>query len=170
VIIGLGVTDEVIDTAVEQVDGGAREAGRDPDDIEKWFVVDTNVRDDRETAIDEVKMSLASFAHMSLQMTLEGKAVPEDLQEDIKTLVKGYDPHLHGKPNATHNRDLVESLGLTEYLHERYAIAGTPEECIQKIQCINDTGKVAGIQFASHVGRDHEITERLGQEVLPEVR
>lgn len=169
VVVGLGVQPEVIETAANWVATGARDAGRDPADVEMWFWVSANVREDQETAVDKLVSSLAGAAHHSLQFTMEGKSVPEERREALRTLVEEYDSEEHGDTDAAGNRELVKELGLSSYLADRYAVAGTPADCIEKVAELQDTGLVDGLVLGGHPDRDEAIVRAFGEDVLPAV-
>src|SRR5262249_58178981 len=93
----------------------------------------TNVADTRARAIAPITMALAASANHAFRFTLEGKGVPPDLFEKIKGLQKEYDSHHHeiaGGGNAA----LTERWGLTEFLADRFAFAGTPDDCAAQIR------------------------------------
>lgn len=170
VIIGLGLLPEVIEEAVAAVEEGARNAGRDPDDVDIWLLSQVNIADSYPTAVDEIKMGLAASAHHSLQFTFEGKSVPGEYEDDLRELVKRYDPDQHEETGETTNKRLVEELGLTDYLADRYAIVGTVDDCVEKIRAIDATGAVDGIVMPLHREEERDLLARLGREVLPRVR
>src|SRR6267143_1504473 len=64
---------------------------------------------------------------------LEGKAVPPDLHERIRGLQKEYDAHQHEIAGAA-NADLTERWGLTDFLRDRFGIAGTPDDCVAQVR------------------------------------
>jgi alkanesulfonate monooxygenase SsuD/methylene tetrahydromethanopterin reductase-like flavin-dependent oxidoreductase (luciferase family) len=78
-------------------------------------------------------MALAASANHAFRFTLEGKGVPPDLHERIKGLQRDYDAHHHeiaGGDNAA----LTDRWGLTEFLVDRFAIAGTPDDCAAQVR------------------------------------
>lgn len=170
VIIGLGLLPEVIENAVQIVNEGARQAGRNPDEIEKWLLAQVNVADTYEEAVDEIKMAVGASAHHSLQFTFEEKMVPEEHKPAIRELVQRYNPHEHEKQGETMNKQLVEELGLTEYLANRYAIVGTPDDCVTKLRTIKQTDVVDGIIMPVHLEEQRNLISRLGNEILPRLR
>jgi len=169
VVVGLGKTPAIVEGAVERVKAGANAAGRDFAELEIWLYVDANVRSDATVAVNEMKHSLAASAHHSLQVSFEGKHVPEDHREDIRTLIENYDSTVHGQPDETHNSELVERLGLTNYLLSRYAVAGTPADCRAQLERLDRAGAVDGVLFAVHTGRKTAVMERFASDVLPAV-
>src|SRR6266568_3668356 len=121
VIVGLGLTPEVISVSLAAIERGARAAGRTLEDLDIWWFAKTNVADTREGAVAPIKMALAASANHAFRFTLEGKAVPPDLHERIRGLQKEYDAHQHEIAGAA-NADLTERWGLTEFLRDRFAI------------------------------------------------
>src|SRR6267143_510490 len=125
VIVGLGLTPEVI--------GVSRAAGRTLEDLDIWWFAKTNVADTREAAVAPIKMALAASANHAFRFTLEGKAIPPDLHERIRGLQKEYDAHQHEIAGAA-NADLTERWGLTDFLRDRFGIAGTPDDCVAQVR------------------------------------
>jgi len=133
VIVGLGLTPEVIGVSLAAIERGARAAGRTLEDLDIWWFAKTNVADTREAAVAPIKMALAASANHAFRFTLEGKAVPPDLHERIRGLQKEYDAHQHEIAGAA-NADLTERWGLTDFLRDRFGIAGTPEDCVAQVR------------------------------------
>ena len=53
--------------------------------------------------------------------------------QKVKMLGSRYNPAQHDKPDSS-NRELIKELELLEYLAERFAVAGTPRDCIAKLE------------------------------------
>lgn len=168
VLIGLGVTPDVVEAAVEQIDEGAREAGRDPEEVEKWVYVRAGVTDDVTEVEDKLKSSVAASAHHALQFTLEGKQVPDEYAADVRELVREYDPEQHlGLGDDPSNRQLLDRLGLTDYLTERFAIVGPREEWIERVEPLEEMGTIDGLHLNPVHETPLEFIERMGEDVLP---
>lgn len=133
VIVGLGLTPEVIRLSLAAIERGARAAGRALDDIDVWWFAKTNVADTRPAAVEPIKMALAASANHAFRFTLEGKGVPADLHEKIRALQRRYDAHQHEIDGAA-NADLTDRWGLTEFLLDRFAFAGTRDDCVAQIR------------------------------------
>ena len=112
----------------------ARAAGRSLSDVDVWWFAKTNLADTRAAAIDHIKMALAASANHAFRFTLEGKGVAPELHEPIRALQRAYDSHHHEIAGAG-NAGLTDRFGLTEFLVDRFAIAGTPADCVN-IACI----------------------------------
>ncbi len=100
---------------------------------------ETNVADTRRAAVDPIKMALAASANHAFRFTLEGKGVPPDLHEKIRALPREYDAHQHEIEGAGNAR-LTDRWGLTDFLVDRFAFAGTPEACAAQIRRAMDAG------------------------------
>ncbi len=132
VIVGLGLTPEVIALSLAAIERGARAAGRTLADVDVWWFAKTSLADRRDAAIEPIKMALAASANHAFRFTLEGKGVPPDLHEKIRALQREYNAHHHEIPGAA-NASLPDRWGLTEFLVDRFAIAGTPADCAAQV-------------------------------------
>jgi 5,10-methylenetetrahydromethanopterin reductase len=132
VIVGLGLTPDVIRLSLAAIERGVRAAGRALADLDVWWFAKTSLADRRDAAIEPIKMALAASANHAFRFTLEGKAVPPDLHERIRALQTAYDAHHHELPGAA-NASLPDRFGLTEFLVDRFGIAGTPADCAAQI-------------------------------------
>jgi 5,10-methylenetetrahydromethanopterin reductase len=165
VIVNLGLHESLIHDAVERIHAGAATAGRDPDELDIWTMVRVNVCDDVEAGLDEIKMELASSAHHVFRFTLEGKGVPADMVAAIERVQRGYRPGAHeqiGGPNAA----LVEERALLEYLSDRFAVLGTPEQCAARLRRVADAG-IANVLFTGFVRDRTSLIRSLGEKVIP---
>ena len=150
VIILTGLLPEVIEDSIIRVRTGAEKSGRSLDDLDLWWFHWSAVADTRDAAIDMIKMSLASGAKHLARFTTIGKHIPGDLEPKIREVKRRYRFDQHQQPGSDNVR-LIEELGLVDYLADRMAIAGTPQECIAKIESAAEAG---ARQFCMHVGFD----------------
>ncbi|MBI3301134.1 MAG: LLM class flavin-dependent oxidoreductase, partial [Deltaproteobacteria bacterium] len=170
VIVGSGLTSEVVHDAYAQIRKGAEVAGRGLEDLDVWFFAKTNVADDARAAVDEIRMALAASANHAFRRTLEGKQVPPEFWEPIEKLKAAYRPHEHEQLGADrlHAR-LVDELGLKAYLAERFAIAGTPEDCIRQIERTVAAGATK-IFLGPITGNPAKVLQTFAQRILPRFR
>ena len=133
VIINTGLTPDIVRDSIARVRAGAEAAGRRLEDVDLWWLPVANVRGDRAAAIDEVAMTLASAGSHLSRFTTEGKHIPDELHDAVVALGGRYRPEEHSKPDSS-NRGLIRELGLLDYLADRFAIAGTVDECTAKIE------------------------------------
>jgi 5,10-methylenetetrahydromethanopterin reductase len=133
VIVGLGLTPEVVALSLAAIERGARTAGRRLADLDVWWFAKTNLADTREAAVGPIKMALAASANHAFRFTLDGKGVPGELHASIRGLQREYDAHHHEIAGAG-NAALTDRWGLTDFLVDRFAIAGTPGDCLAQIR------------------------------------
>jgi alkanesulfonate monooxygenase SsuD/methylene tetrahydromethanopterin reductase-like flavin-dependent oxidoreductase (luciferase family) len=69
---------------------------------------------------------------------------------------------------SDHNASLVDELGLRDWLADRFAVTGTPEECVERIRQIAGYG-ATNLMFTQLVPDQLGMLARLGAEVLPKL-
>ena len=84
-------------------------------------------------------MTLASAGSHLSRFTTKGKLIPEHLMDKVKQLGARYNFDQHDKPDSK-NRELINELGLLDYLADRFSVAGTPKDCIAKLKGAIDAG------------------------------
>jgi 5,10-methylenetetrahydromethanopterin reductase len=139
VIAGTGLLPEVIRDTVARVQAGAREAGRDPAEVDIWFTARSSLHEDRERAIENVKASVSSILNHAMRFGLDDKHVPDDLRTKIQDYVDGYELYDHVL-HAGRNPRRMTDLGLTDYAVDRWALAGAPRDWITRIEALADRG------------------------------
>jgi 5,10-methylenetetrahydromethanopterin reductase len=139
VVIRTGIAPDIVRDSIAQIQAGAREAGRDPAALDLWWWPDVNVAASYREGVEEIKMSLAAAGNHLSRFTTEGKHIPPDLLEKVRILGQRYAFSSHTLPGSPNNR-LIEELGLVDYLADRFAAVGTPEECIAKLRAAVDAG------------------------------
>jgi 5,10-methylenetetrahydromethanopterin reductase len=131
VILGCGFDFGVLKWAREQITLGARDAGRNPDDIECVGAGIACVDEDGARARDMARGRLANRAHQNFRFTLA--TVPPEERPGVETFMKHFD--VTKKIDQRSDPALV-----TDYLARRFAIAGTPEECVARIKELERAG------------------------------
>lgn len=169
VVVGTGVTREVVADSLEQIRIGAKRAGRNPDDIEVWWLVMAYIAGDRKSGVERIRTSLAAMGHELARPTTEGKFIPPALIEPMKKLNASYQALQHvvtGAPGETrHNAQLLDDLGLTEYLAERYAIAGSVADCVERLKEIEGYG-VDKVWLSIHFPEKAEFMRQWSRDVM----
>ena len=143
VIVGLGITPEVIRGCLQVIANAAGEIGRDPQDLDVWWVYGWQLSDSSEEARGEASRDLPGKAHLLSRNTLEGKFVPDELKAAIKTLGDSYDLTTHGQPDPhlreQYQRIIGDNVAL-DHLLNRFFVAGTPQECEAKLRAAMKAG------------------------------
>lgn len=168
-IIHTGLTPEVMGDTIARIREGERSAGREKGSTEVWAFAKCNISDSRDEAIEEIKMALAASGHHAFRFTLDGKMVPEEHQEAVLTLHREYRAVEHEQVGQTRNATLTDELGLTDYFADRFAVAGTPEDCRKKVLSIFSEG--VDVLLITAIGPSPEsIIRRFGEEVIAPLR
>lgn len=167
-MIHTGLTPEILEDTVAHVRAGEWNVGKPLGSTEIWALAKCNMDDDHDAAIDEIKMALSASAHHAFRFTLEGKHVPEELHEAMMAIQGEYVPAEHEQVGDTRNAAISDEFGVTDYLADRFAVVGTPEECRAKVSQIASSGvDVLQIMAVSHEPSD--IIRRFGEEVIAHV-
>ena len=133
VILGTGFDLKVYNWAKEKIAEGALQAGRSASDIDIIAAGMLCVDEDGNKARKIVRNRLANRAHHNFRFTYE--TVPPEELDGIKKFMAGFDV-------MKQMEDRVDPDLVNDYLIHRFAIAGTPKECIERIEEL----KAAGIE------------------------
>ncbi|MEC8136864.1 MAG: hypothetical protein VX107_11970 [Pseudomonadota bacterium] len=82
---------------------------------------------------------------------------------------QGYKPSHHEDLGESPNAQLMQDPELLAYMVDRFAVLGTPEECVAQIQRIREAG-IHQILFTGFVDDRPELIENLGRHVFPRCR
>ena len=165
VLVHTGLNAQVLRESMARIREGEAVAGKAAGTTQVWAFAKCNIADDRERAVDEIKMALAASGHHVFRYTLDGKQVPEELRESIAVLQREYVPTEHEQLGQTRNAALSDELGLTEYLADRFAVVGTPDECREKVRSIEAAG-IETLLITAIGPQPEEIVRRFGEEVI----
>jgi 5,10-methylenetetrahydromethanopterin reductase len=167
VVAGTGLLPEVIKDTVARIHAGAREAGRNPADVDVWFTTRTSLDEDRDLAIENVKASVSSILNHSMRFGLDGKHVPDALRAKIQEYVDGYELYDHVLQEGRNPRRM-EQLGLTSYALERFALAGNAADWIKRIEQIAEAGarKLWVSLRATDLDTQRRYMRMLGEEIM----
>ena len=169
VICGMGISPEVVKLTLEHIAIGAERAGRSLDDIDIWSLTRVNVGDDRTALINEIRMELASTAHHAFRFTQQGKLVPPEFTKAIRLVQAGYRPAHHEDLGESPNAGLMDDPELLAYMVERFAVIGTAEDCVERIQAVRAAG-MHQFLFTGFVKERVKLLETLGTSVFPRCR
>ncbi len=131
VILGTGFDLNVLEWAQARIAEGAKEAGRNPADIDIMPAGMTVVDEDGDLARRRVRARMANRAHHNFRFTME--TVPEGEAVGVKRFMDAFDI---SKPIE----ERIDPDYVTDYLLERFTIAGTPNECVAKVKRLEAAG------------------------------
>jgi 5,10-methylenetetrahydromethanopterin reductase len=125
VILGTGFDKQVTDWARRQIADGAKEEGRELIEIDVMPAGMIVVDDDGDLARKRVRSRMANRAHHNFRFTME--TVPEGEAAGVQRFMDNFDI---SKPIE----ERIDPNFVTDYLLDRFTIAGTPQECIDKVK------------------------------------
>ena len=167
-IVHTGLSPKQVKDSFQRVETHARAAGRDPAALDLSVFAKCSLDDDPALARRHLRVDMGISAHHAFRDGLEGRDVPPELQEAVLQLIREYDPAQHEQSDDNENAGLPEKLGLTEFLTERFAIAGTPEYCRERITELIAAGVNRFVITARGPDQDR-IVERFGREVISRI-
>jgi 5,10-methylenetetrahydromethanopterin reductase len=131
VILGTGFDLDVLEWAHARIAEGAKEAGRNPANIDIMPAGMIVVDDDGDLARKRVRARMANRAHHNFRFTME--TVPEGEAAGVKRFMDAFDI---SKPIE----ERIDPDYVTDYLLERFTIAGTTNECVAKVKRLEAAG------------------------------
>ena len=165
--VNFGIKSENMAQSEGSVLDGINAAGRDPAGHEMWQIAALDCNSDGNAARDKVGAILAFMAagYILGRGDLAAKGVPDELHAPLLELRRLYSTR-PGDADA----ELVSRLGLFDYLTERFAIYGTPDQCLDQLERARDAG-LKRVMFTVSVASDPAGTvELFGEKVLPRFR
>ncbi|MBM4296965.1 MAG: LLM class flavin-dependent oxidoreductase [Deltaproteobacteria bacterium] len=156
VILGTGFDKAVTDWARQRIAEGARDEARRLEEIDIMPAGMIVVDDDGELARQRVRSRMANRAHHNFRFTME--TVPEGKAAGVKRFMDNFDI---AKPIE----ERIDPDFVTDYLLERFTIAGTPAECIAKVKRLEADG-VKRILLTPPGAIYDQVMEKWGKEVI----
>ena len=163
VFINYGLRPENVAESTAKVRRG-EQAGSTPTDL--WQVAALDCAEDGDVARGAVgKMCAFIAGYMIGKRDPVTRGVPPELAAPMRALVERYST----RPSQV-DSDLVAELGLTDYLHQRVAVCGDPQDCLGQTL---DAVRAGADSMMFSVGRASDplrTVELFGRHVLPELR
>ena len=170
VVVGCGMTQAAVDEAFRLLDVGAARSGRTVKDLDVWWYVPTNVHEDSAAAVEEVRPAVVSGAHAYFYGGVQGRGVPDELQERVARLAREYVVEQHTRPGqSADNAALVDRLGLRDYVLERFGIAGDPAEVTERIRTLHARG-IDNFWMSMHAADKGRVVRLVRDHVMPHFR
>jgi len=137
IMFGGGSKPEIIEElAIENIRVGAERAGRSLDDIKLATLTPSCVADTKTEGTKTMMHMLEPIAYHNFSHSMD--EAPEELHDDLQKLVDAHEFREHGDEEATPPEELPEPV--REYVGNRWAIAGPPEYCQERLQALEDVG------------------------------
>ena len=157
VVLGSGFDLRVFEWAKQKIAQGAAEVGRSPAEIDLLAAGMICVDKDSDRARATVRTRLANRAHHNFRFTLE--TVPPEELPGLKAFMDNFD-------DAKPLEEKVDPKFVTDYLVDRFSIAGTPEECVARVKKLEQAG--IGRLLLTPPGKIYkETVEAWSKQVMP---
>jgi alkanesulfonate monooxygenase SsuD/methylene tetrahydromethanopterin reductase-like flavin-dependent oxidoreductase (luciferase family) len=170
VVVGCGMTPEAIDDAFRRLAAGAARSGRTVADLDVWWYVPTNVHVDDAAAVAEIRPAVVSGAHAYFYGGVHGRGVPPELEAPVAQLAREYVVEQHVRPGqSAGNAELVDRLGLRDYIVERFGIAGDPDTVVARIRELHARG-IDNFWMSVHAGDKSRVVRLMRDHVMPRFR
>jgi 5,10-methylenetetrahydromethanopterin reductase len=127
VVVTVGHNLDIVDHRLAGARAGALDAGRDPDQLELWGMGYVSVRPSRREAIDDISAFLAVHGGLGMQRPYMRAMVPPELDGKLQQLIDAYSTTEHTVVGGQ-QAQLVERLGLTDFLAGLTSLVGTADE------------------------------------------
>lgn len=137
IMFGGGSNPEIVqDLAYENIRVGADRAGRSLDEIEIVTLTPGCVAETKEEATRKLMHMLEPIAYHNFSYSMD--EAPAHLHDDLQDLVEAHEFREHGDQDARAPEDLPQRV--QDYLGERWAIAGPPSYCRERLEALADVG------------------------------
>jgi 5,10-methylenetetrahydromethanopterin reductase len=156
-ILGTGFDLDVLEWATARIAEGAKQAGRNLKDIDIMPAGMIVVDDDGDQARKRVRSRMANRAHHNFRFTVE--TVPAAERVGVQKFMDNFDI---SKPIE----ERVDPDLVTEYLLQRFTIAGTPQECAARVSQLEAAG-IKRVLLTPPNAIYNETMEAWGQRVIP---
>jgi 5,10-methylenetetrahydromethanopterin reductase len=141
VIIGTGVGREIVQDALGALSRGAAQSGRPLQSLDVWWHLGANVATSRDEAIAGIRFNLASKVNHLMRFRGREKHIPEGCRDALEKIHREYNYLDHLRADASGvNAQLVRESGVEDYLADRYAVVGTPDECLLRLEQLRNWG------------------------------
>jgi 5,10-methylenetetrahydromethanopterin reductase len=158
VLFQVGSDPALVRYALDRIDSGIQEAGRDRSAVTRYVRLACTLGADRAQARDEARAYVAVAAG-TVFANVPRDVLPPDVWTDMQEMKDRYDYYQHASPDAGH-KDLV-----TDRIIDAIAIAGTPDEAVPRFRELIDVG-VDGFVIPVTAGDPFETIRRLAKEVI----
>lgn len=166
IMFGGGSNPAIIqELAYENVSVGAERSGRTLEDLEFVTLTPGCVAETREAATEKLMHMLEPIAYHNFSYSME--EAPEELHDDLETLVEAHEFREHGDQDATPPEELPQRV--QDYLGQRWAIAGPPEYCRDRLRELDEIG-VDNVMITFPTGAPLEHAKEFNEKVLKPLR
>ncbi|MBU8827697.1 LLM class flavin-dependent oxidoreductase [Mycolicibacterium goodii] len=159
-VVGLGVHPEIVEQCMEIIGDAAEASGRDPGDLETWWLAPWYLAEDSDAARDAALWRVTAMVHHWPRSHGRGKLLPADLVDRVLELGSHYDMNTHGHPTDEQKLEyaaFARKLGIADYLISRFTFSGTPDDIASQIRASYAAG-ATNLDCTNPVGHNTLMT------------
>ena len=153
--VPVGITSELIQYGFRHIESGARAANRDPASIAVAFQLGCSIRENGDLAREEVKSWAARRALSPVPHSVLGLS-----RDEARKFRQAYQYTDHLVPHARHSAEVPIPWATS------VALAGTPEECIDRLHAIQEQG-VRQVILVPATQSSEELLRVFEKKILP---
>jgi len=167
VVLHTALDAPVFAAAVGNISAGAESAGRSMADIEVWCMAAMQLAESEAEGIHALRFQLAGIANFAYRFHMDGKAVPDEYRAPLQELQRRYDSGHHvDREGGEAHAQLIDELGLTEFIAKRSVIAGPPQRCVERIREVASFG-ASNLIVSQFVDDQLSFMETFAAEIRP---
>lgn len=160
-ILGAGTTPEVLSWARARLAEGEGRVGRPAGSTPLWLDLIVSVGEDREAVRRAIRPRLCNRANHNFRVAFHG--VPEEHLPGVKAFREHYDESDVGAKTRNAER-------ITDYIVDRFAIAGTPADLVERFEGLHAAGvETVIVAMPFRLEERYAIIETIAREVMPRV-
>ncbi len=163
--VNYGLQAEHVARARAPIAQGAVGAGRRADEVDAWWIACLDVSERREAALEQLGNILGFVAAYVVGPAPGERGVPAHLAPAVRELRAAYTTR-----RADMDPTLIRRLGLFDYLRNRLAVAGTPDDCVEQVSRAIAAGATSLMFTVSLAADPVRTVELFSAHVLPAVR
>lgn len=156
ILCGAGISPEVVTWVRDRTAAGAGRAGRDPARVDLWYACMLSIAGSREEARARIRPRIANRARHAIMAAPD--LVPEAHQAEGRRLIENFDIAAWYDPK---HAGLV-----TDYMIDRFGVAGTVEEVVDRLRALEAQG-VGALMIDLPLGTFEETLRLVGERVIP---
>jgi hypothetical protein len=109
--------------------------------LDLWWHLGANVGPSRDEAIAGIRFNLASKVNHLMRFRSGEKHIPASCLDALERIYREYNylEHLRSDGSGVNAR-LVRESGVEDYLADRYAVVGTPDQCRARLEQLRNWG------------------------------
>lgn len=160
-----GLQAEHVSRARALIADGAAGVDRTAHEVDVWWIACLDVSERRDAAFERLGNILGFVAAYVVGPAPRERGVPAHLVPAIRELRAAYSTR-----RADMDPTLVKRLGLFDYLRNRLAVAGTPDDCVEQVRDAIAAGATSLMFTVSLAADPVRSVELFSAHVLPAVR